>query len=95
MGNKQGNALDRLGWLTKEDSIDKMSGALFTMLIGVILLGVILPIFVSQIAGWSTITALSGWANLGALQSVLYALPLVFGLGMMIFLVRFFSRSRE
>lgn len=95
MGNKQGNALDRLGWLTKEDSIDKMSMALFTMLIGVILLGVILPIFVSQIAGWSTITALSGWANLGALQSVLYALPLVFGLGMMIFLVRFFSRSRE
>ena len=95
MGNTKGNALDRLGWLTKEDSIDKMSMALFTMLIGVVLLGVILPIFVSQIAGWSTISALSGWSQLGALQSVLYALPLVFGLGMMIVLVRFFSRSRE
>lgn len=94
MGNKS-NPLDRLGWLTGEDSIDKMSMALFTMLIGVILLGVILPIFVSQIAGWSSISSLSGWANLGALQTVLYALPLVFGIGMMIFIVRFFSRSRE
>lgn len=95
MGNTKGNALDKLGWLTREDSIDRMSMALFTMLIGVILLGVILPIFVSQIAGWSTVTALSGWSQLGALQSVLYALPLVFGIGMMIYIVRFFSRSRE
>ena len=95
MGNKGGSSIDKLGWLVKEDSIDKMSGALFTMLIGVILLGVILPVFVSQIAGWGTITALSGWSQLGALQSVLYALPLVFGIGMMIVLVRFFSRSRE
>lgn len=94
MGNKR-DALDKLGWLTKEDSIDRMSMALFTMLIGVILLGVILPIFVSQIAGWSTITSLSGWSQLSALQSVLYALPLVFGIGMMIYVVRFFSRSRE
>ena len=94
MGNK-GSSLDKLGWLTNEDSIDKLSMALFTMLIGVILLGVILPIFVSQIAGWSSVSALSGWSNLGALQTLLYELPLVFGLGMMIFLVRFFSRSRE
>ena len=86
MGNK-GSPLDRLGWLTDGDSIDKLSMALFTMLIGVILLGVILPIFVSQIASWSTITALSGWANLGSLQTLLYALPLVFGIGMMIFVV--------
>lgn len=94
MGNK-GNAPDKLGWLTREDSIDKMSMALFTMYIGVMLLGVILPIFVSQIASWGTIASLSGWSNLGALQSLLYALPLVFGIGMMIFIVRFFSRSRE
>ena len=94
MGNK-GSSLDKLGWLTNEDSIDKLSMDLFTMLIGVILLGVILPIFVSQIAGWSSVSALSGWSNLGALQTLLYALPLVFGIGMMIFLVRFFSRSRE
>lgn len=94
MGNK-GNALDRLGWLTREDSIDRMSTALITMLIGAILLGVILPIFVSQISGWSTITALQGWSGLTSLQSVLFALPLVFGLGMMIILIRFFSRSRE
>lgn len=95
MGNSKGNPLDKLGWLTNEDSIDKMSMALFTMLIGVILLGVILPIFVSQIAGWSAISSLSGWANLGALQTLLYSLPLIFGIGMMIFVVRFFSRSRE
>ena len=95
MGNNKGSPLDRLGWLTNEDSIDKLSMALFTMLIGVILLGVILPIFVSQIASWSSISALSGWANLGSLQTLLYALPLVFGIGMMIFVVRFFSRSRE
>ena len=94
MGNK-GNPLDRLGWLTNDDSIDKMSMALFTMLIGVILLGVILPIFVSQIAGWSSNPSIAGWVNLDALQAVLYALPLVFGIGMMIFVVRFFSRSRE
>lgn len=94
MGNK-GSPLDRLGWLTDGDSIDKLSMALFTMFIGVVLLGVILPIFVSQIASWSTISALSGWANLGSLQTLLYALPLVFGIGMMIFVVRFFSRSRE
>jgi hypothetical protein len=94
MGNK-GNPLDRLAWLTGEDSIDKISMALFTMLIGVILLGVILPIFVSQIAGWSSNPLLGGWVNLSALQTLLYALPLVFGIGMMIFVVRFFSRSRE
>ena len=94
MGNK-GSPLDKLGWLTGEDSIDKISMALFTMLIGVILLGVILPIFVSQIAGWSTIPSLASWGNLGALQMVLYSLPIVFGVGMMIFVVRFFSRSRE
>lgn len=94
MGNKR-DSLEKLGWLTREDSIDKLTMALFTMLIAVLMLGVILPIFVSQIAGWSTITALSGWSQLGALQSVLYALPLVFGIGIMIYVVRFFSRSRE
>lgn len=94
MGNKR-DSLEKLGWLTREDSIDKLTMALFTMLIAVLMLGVILPIFVSQIAGWSTITALSGWSQLGALQSVLYALPLVFGIGIMIYIVRFFSRSRE
>ena len=95
MGNKSSNPLDKLGWLTNEDSIDKISMASFTMLIGVIILGVVLPIFVSQIAGWSSVSALSGWANLGALQTLLYSLPLIFGIGMMIFVVRFFSRSRE
>lgn len=94
MGNKR-DSLEKLGWLTREDSIDRLTMALFTMLIAVLMLGVILPIFVSQIAGWSTITALSGWSQLGALQSVLYALPLVFGIGIMIYVVRFFSRSRE
>jgi len=94
MGNKT-SPLDKLGWLANEDSIDKISMASFTMLIGVIILGVVLPIFVSQIAGWSSVSALSGWANLGALQTLLYSLPLIFGIGMMIFVVRFFSRSRE
>lgn len=94
MGNRK-DTQNRLTWMASEDGISQMSSVLLFMLVGAILLGVILPIFVSQVSGWSSVASLSGWSNLEAMQKLMYAIPLLFGVGMIIYIVRFFSRSRE
>lgn len=91
MGNK---ALDGSG-LSRPDGIERISNALFTGLIGVVLLCALLPIFISQIAGLSSDDILSGWDGLGGFQSIAYILPVVFIIGLIILIVRFFSGSRE
>lgn len=89
MGKKIGESF------TKPDGIERISNALFTGLIGVVLLCALLPIFISQIAGLSAVDALKDWAGLSGFQDMLYLLPVVFGIGMVIVIIRFFSQSRE
>lgn len=92
MGNRTlggGNGLD------KPDGIERISNALFTGLMGIVLLCALLPVFISQIAGLSNNTVLSGWSGLGGFQDIAYLLPVVFIIGLVILIVRFFSRSRE
>lgn len=89
MGKKIGEGF------TKPDGIERITNALFTGLMGVVLLCALLPIFISQIAGLSNVTALEGWAGLTGFQDMLYLLPVVFGIGMVIVIIRFFSQSRE
>ena len=81
--------------LTRPDGIERISNALFTGLMGVVLLCALLPIFISQIAGLSTNEILSGWDGLGGFQSIAYLLPVIFIIGLVILIVRFFSGSRE
>lgn len=88
MGNKNGG-------IDKPDGIERISNALFTGLIGVVLLCALLPILISQVAGLSNNVILSGWAGLSGFQDLLYLLPVVFGIGMVIVIIRFFSSSRE
>lgn len=89
MGNKQTAGLD------KPDGIERISNALFTGLMGIVLLCALLPVFISQIAGLSKDTILSGWDGLVGFQSIAYLLPVVFIIGLVILIVRFFSNSRE
>lgn len=89
MGKKIGESF------TKPDGIERISNALFTGLIGVVLLCALLPIFISQIAGLSAVDTLKDWAGLSGFQDMLYLLPVVFGIGMVIVIIRFFSQSRE
>ena len=81
--------------LTRPDGIERISNALFTGLMGIVLLCALLPIFISQIAGLSTNTILSGWDGLGGFQSIAYLLPVIFIVGLVILIIRFFSGSRE
>lgn len=94
MGNKR-DSFEKLGVLVQPDGIDKMSTALFTGLIGIVLLCALLPVFISQIAGLGTIPALASWSGLAGFQTVAYVIPTVFIIGLIILLVRFFSGSRE
>lgn len=92
MGNR---TLAGGGALDKPDGIDRISNALFTGLMGIVLLCALLPVFISQIAGLSNNTVLSAWSGLDGFQSIAYLLPVVFIIGLVILIVRFFSRSRE
>ena len=94
MGNKR-DSFEKLGVLAQPDGIDRMSTALFTGLIGIVLLCALLPVFISQIAGLSTNAVLASWSGLGGFQTVAYVIPTVFIIGLIILLVRFFSGSRE
>ena len=94
MGNKR-DSFEKLGVLAKSDGIDKMSTALFTGLIGIVLLCALLPVFISQIAGLGANTVLASWSGLTGFQTIAYIIPTVFIIGLIILLVRFFSGSRE
>ena len=94
MGNKR-ESFDKLGVLVKADGIDKISTALFTGLIGSVLLCALLPVFISQIAGLGANAVLASWSGLSGFQTIAYIIPTVFIIGIIILLVRFFSGSRE
>ena len=81
--------------LSRPDGIERISNALFTGLMGIVLLCALLPIFISQITGLSDNDILSGWDGLGGFQSIALLLPVIFIIGLVILIVRFFSGSRE
>lgn len=81
--------------LARPDGIERISNALFTGLIGIVLLCALLPVFISQIAGLSSDDILSAWDGLSGFQSIAYILPVIFVIGLVILIVRFFSGSRE
>lgn len=88
MGSKLINAPD------KPDGIERITNALFTGLMGVVLLCALLPVFISQIAGLSGDTVLINWDGLEGFQALAYLLPVVFLVGLFIVIIRFFS-NRE
>ena len=92
MGNK---ALAGGGPVNKPDGIERITNALFTGLMGIVLLCALLPVFISQITGLSSDDILSGWDGLAGFQSLAYLLPVIFLVGLVIVIIRFFSNSRE
>ena len=78
----------------KPDGMERITNALFTGLMGVVLLCALLPVFISQITGLSSDTVLSNWDGLGGFQALAYLLPVVFLVGLFIVIIRFFS-NRE
>lgn len=79
----------------KPDGIERVTNALFTGLIAVILIVALLPVFVSQFANVDGNESLAGWAYLDTFVNLGYLLPVLFVVGLFIIIVRFFSRSRE
>jgi len=79
----------------KPDGIERVTNALFTGLIAVILIIALLPVFVSQFANVEGDTALAGWMYLDTFVNLGYLLPVLFIVGVFIVIVRFFSKSRE
>lgn len=79
----------------KPDGIERITNALFTGLMGIVLLCALLPVFISQIGGLSGSSILSEWEGLGAFQDLAYLLPVVFLVGMFIVIIRFFSNRRN
>lgn len=78
----------------RPDGIERISNALFTGLMGVVLLCALLPVFISQIGGLSNNPILTVWDGLGGFQTLAYLLPVVFLIGLFIVIIRFFS-NRE
>lgn len=79
----------------KPDGIERVTNALFTGLIAVILIIALLPVFVTQFAGVENNDLLSGWLYLDTFVNLGYLLPVLFIVGVFIVIVRFFSKSRE
>ena len=92
--NMAKKSLEGGGPVGKPDGIDRMTNALFTGLIGIVLLCALVPVFISQIAGITLPDGVS-WAGLEGFQSLAYLLPVIFLIGLIIMIVRFFSSSRE
>lgn len=90
MGSKQLNG----GSTDGPDGMERITNALFTGLMGIILLCALLPVFISQIAGLSGDTILSAWTGLGSFQTLAYLLPVVFLVGLFIVIIRFFSNRK-
>lgn len=87
-------ALQGGGPIGKPDGIDRMTNALFTGLVGIVLLCALVPIFITQIAGITLPQGVS-WNGLAGFQSLAYLLPVIFLIGLIIMIVRFFSSSKE
>lgn len=87
-------ALQGGGPIGKPDGIDRMTNALFTGLVGIVLLCALVPIFITQIAGITLPQGVS-WSGLAGFQSLAYLLPVIFLIGLIIMIVRFFSSSKE
>lgn len=87
-------ALQGGGPIGKPDGIDRMTNALFTGLVGIVLLCALVPIFITQIAGITLPQGVS-WDGLAGFQSLAYLLPVIFLIGLIIMIVRFFSSSKE
>ena len=83
------------GTSEKPDGMERITNALFTGLMGVVLLCALLPVFISQIADLSGNTILANWDGLDGFQSLAYLLPVVFLIGLFIVIIRFFSNRRE
>ena len=79
----------------KPDGIERVTNALCTGLIAVILIVALLPVFVSQFANVDANESLAGWMYLDTFVNLGYLLPVLFVVGLFIIIVRFFSRSRE
>lgn len=79
----------------KPDGIDRVTNALFTGLIAVILVVALLPIFVSTFDGVAGNNALAGWDYLDTFVNLGYLIPVLFIVGVFIVIVRYFSKSRE
>lgn len=92
--NNMGSKLLSGGNDQEPDGIERITNALFTGLMGVILLCALLPVFISQITGLSDDTILTNWDGLGGFQSLAYLLPVIFLVGLIIVIVRFFSNRK-
>ena len=92
--NNMGSKLLSRGDDHEPDGIERITNALFTGLMGVILLCALLPVFISQITGLSDDTILTNWDGLGGFQSLAYLLPVIFLVGLIIVIVRFFSNRK-
>lgn len=80
----------------KPDGIDRVTNALFTGLIAVILIVALLPIFVSTFSGLGGEgSPVAGWAYLDTFVNLGYMIPVLFIVGVFIVIVRYFSKSRE
>lgn len=75
----------------KPDGMERITNALFTGLMGVVLLCALLPVFISQITGLSDNEILITWDGLGSFQDLAFLLPVVFIVGLFIVIIRFFS----
>ena len=91
-----GNKLTQYGrgGVDRPDGMERITNALFTGLMGIVLLCALLPLFISQISGLSDNAILSAWDGLGGFQSLAYLLPVIFLIGLVIVIIRFFS-NRE
>ena len=75
----------------KPDGMERITNALFTGLMGVVLLCALLPVFISQITGLGDDPILTNWGNFGSFQTLAFLLPIVFLIGLFIVIIRFFS----
>lgn len=89
--NNMGSKLSLSNGPDKPDGIERISNALFTGLMGIVLLCALLPVFISQIGGLSDNPILTVWDGLGSFQTLAYLLPVVFLIGLFIVIIRFFS----
>lgn len=79
----------------RPDGMERITNALFTGLMGIVLLCALLPVFISQIVDLSDVPGLSDWEGLAGFQSLAYLLPIVFLIGLFIVIIRFFSNREQ
>ena len=89
--NNMGSKSLRDNFTDRPDGMERITNALFTGLMGIVLLCALLPVFISQIGGLSDNPILTAWAGLKSFQALAYILPVVFLVGMFLVIIRFFS----